>query len=196
MDRKEIDPISSSASFRFNNPQSKQQGCWYFHLHLHERFFQINIKQSKWFNIYIYEKKGFRKLTFDILWSQTEQIPFKSSLMVRDVHGRKELYAEGMSCLTAGLGVLRRKVQDWWLGSHDEKIQIFRQGSLNGTHLEGSNFMQTDGHFSEIYPLQCMVWVGISSWPLSHVMVLLDAFGTLMFDIRYPSLFLWKTWIT
>lgn len=43
-------------------------------------------------------------MTFDILWSQTEQIPFKSSLMAGDVHGRNELYAEGMSCLTAGLG--------------------------------------------------------------------------------------------
>lgn len=29
---------------------------------------------------------------------------FKSSQMVRDVRGRKELYSEGTSCLAAGLG--------------------------------------------------------------------------------------------
>lgn len=160
------------------------------------KIFFKSTKQSKWFNIYIYEKKRLSEVD---IWH----------FMISNRTNSLQIFANGGGCswsqralcrryvlLNGRVGWLRRKVQDWWLGSHDEKIQIFRQRSLNGTHLEGSNFMQTDGHFSEIYPLQCMVWVGISSWPLSHVMVLLDAFGTLMFDIRYPSLFLWKTWIT
>lgn len=78
MDRKEIDPISSSASFRFNNPQSKQQGCWYFHLHLHDFFFQINKTIQMIQYLYIWKKKAFG--SWHLTFYDLKQNKFPSNL--------------------------------------------------------------------------------------------------------------------